>query len=112
MSGRVNAAVFFDDYDKAMADYIERRAKAGIFLRQLSHPDQMDNIWDKSSKKFNKEVRLLPKGFSTEAVFAAWDDKSAFFSKDAGKLIGVVIEDPLITNVLISMFDFIWDRSK
>lgn len=110
MSGRMNSEIYFKDYDQVMADYIGRRVKMNIFLRQLSHPDQVDTKWDKTSRELKKEVRLLPNDFQTEAVFSVWDDKSAVFSKEEGKIIGVVIEDPLISDLLISMFDYIWNN--
>lgn len=111
ISGQATASAFYDNYDEVMADFIAKRIKAGIFLRQLSKRDDVGEKWDKTSKELNKEVRILPSSFEHQAVFAAWDETAVFFSKDRGSLIGVAIEDPLITQLLVSMFDVIWEIS-
>ncbi len=111
LSGNTTAAVYYDNYNQVMKDFISKRAKAGILLHQLTTSDDI-GVWDVTSKKMNKEVRILPKKFKHQAVFAAWDETSVFFSKDRGNLIGVAIKDQLITQLLCSMFDAIWDVSK
>lgn len=112
LSGQQTASVYYDNYDEVMADFISKRAKAGIFVRQLTRVDELGEKWDKTSVAMNKEVRVLPATFKHEAVFAAWDDNSVFFSKDRGNLVGVAIKDELITQLVCSMFDYIWEGSK
>lgn len=109
LSGQQTASVYYKNYDEVMADFINKRAKAGIFVRQLTRADELGERWDKTSVAMNKEVRVLPASFEHRAVFAAWDDTSVFFSKDRGNLIGVAIKDELITELVCAMFDFIWE---
>jgi hypothetical protein len=112
LSGRISGSSFFDDYDSYMKGYISRRVKVGIWLNQLVPYGEMDDKWDRSSKEMYKEARELPKGFEPNAVMSTWDDKSAFISKEGKSIIGFVVKDRLITAMMNSMFDFLWERVK
>jgi sugar-specific transcriptional regulator TrmB len=109
LSGRIAAEQHFDNYDGYMKDYIKRRVKKGIWLNQLVPFGELDSKWERSSKTMMKEARELPSGFEAGAVLSTWDDKTGFFSKEGNVLIGFVLKDPLISNLMNSVFDFIWN---
>lgn len=109
LSGRSTSAVYYPDYDAYMADFIARRVKAGVFLRQLTPYGEIDDKWERTSPEMLKEARELPQDFIANASLGVWDDVVSLSSKDQGQQIGVMIHDPIIANLMISMYDFIWD---
>lgn len=109
LGGRTTAATYVPDYDEYMTDYISRRVKEGIFLRQLTPYGEIDDKWEKTSQELNKEARELPKNFSADASFSVWDSSIYLASKEKGEQIGVMINDQLIANLMNSMFNYIWD---
>lgn len=110
LSGRQSSAVYYPDYDAYMADFISRRVKAGIYLRQLAPFGDTDGKWERSSQELLKEVRVLPPNFVAQATFGVWDDVVSLSSKEKGQQIGVMIRDPLIASLMTSMFDYIWEN--
>jgi sugar-specific transcriptional regulator TrmB len=112
ISGRTTAASYFDDYDAYMSWYINKRVEKNIFLRQLVPYGSIDSKWERSSKEMRKEARELPKDFEAEVVFSSWDNNMGFFSKEKGTMIGFIVKDQLIVNLMNSMFDMIWNLSK
>lgn len=112
LSTRTTAAPFYSNYDVSMLDYVSRRVKAGIFLRQLGQNLDHNSKWDKTSKALLKEVRPLPPGFVAPAVFSSWDDYSALFSISQNKITGFMVRDSLITELLNSFFDAIWNNQS
>lgn len=108
LGGRIAAESYITDYDTYIAQHVEKRVEAGIFLKQLVPFGEVDNKWERSSVEMYKEAKELPKEFSASASFAVWDDYITLTSKDKGQYIGVMIKDPLIAQLMISMFDFIW----
>lgn len=109
LSGRETSAIYYPDYDAYMADFITRRVKAGIFLRQLNPFGDTDGKWERTSKEMMKEARELPKNFEAPATFGVWDDVVSLSSKERGQQIGVMIRDPLIATLMTSIFDYIWE---
>lgn len=59
-----------------------------------------------------KESRQFGGNLKLDCYLNTCGSKSLFYTKDASGSWGIVIKDPLITNLLNSLFDVIWNLSK
>ncbi|MDD3647968.1 MAG: helix-turn-helix domain-containing protein, partial [Candidatus Dojkabacteria bacterium] len=104
--------IHFKDYYKFMGGYIERRVKKGIKLNVLiDNSEDFDHI-DRTNEEFLKEARRLDAKLNLHSVFTTFGAKTGFFSNKDNKFIGITIEDKFITNMLSSMYDFLWNQAK
>lgn len=101
----------FPDFIPYMSDYVERRVGKGIFLRGLV-PEESINELDKSSEEYLKEIRILPKSKDFIATVTTFDNITAFHNLKGKRLIGVVIVDEFITNLVNYMFDQLWENAR
>lgn len=111
---------FFEDKKHCtyVVDYAKKRAREGIFIRQLElvewnskyfrFKDVMTN-----QKKYNKEIRILPKDYPEDHnSIRIWDDTINIVSYDnMGEFITITIKDKFVVSLLETMYDFIWSRS-
>lgn len=101
----------FPDFVAYMSDYVKRRVEKGIYLRGLVTQDGVNEL-DKSSNEYLKEVRILPKSSDFIATVTTFDNITAFHNLRGKRLIGVVIVDEFITNLINYMFDELWVVAK
>lgn len=59
----------------------------------------------KESRKYDGNLKL-------DCYLNTCGSRSLFYTKDQSGYWGIVLKDPLITNLLNSMFDVIWNQSK
>lgn len=102
---------FFPDYLSYMNEYIQRRVKKGIYLRGLVPTDGIHEL-DKTSKENLKEIRILPKSNNFIATVTTFDNVTAFHNLKGKRLIGVVIVDEFITNLINYLFEQLWENAR
>lgn len=101
----------FPDFLDYMGSYIKRRVEKGIELKGLVPEDAVNEL-DKSSKKDLKEIRVLPKSRHFIATVTTFDNVTAFHNLKGKRLIGVVIVDEFITNLVNYLFDTLWENAR
>lgn len=96
-------------YDK---DYVEQRAKKGIYLRGICQKDKAGEIVHSEDKKYYRKMRLIPSDqFDFTNEINIYDDKVAIISfKD--ELIGMIIECNEIANSQRTIFNMCWEFSQ
>ncbi len=112
--------VFTDKrYVEFVIESANQRSSKGIFIRQLEDKNDVeqrkgmfDNIMTRS-KKYLKEVRLIPHDYTDKNSIRIWDDSAFILSyDDNGDFIVLTIKDKYIVTLLKSMYDYIWNQSK
>lgn len=102
---------FFPDYLSYMGEYIQRRVKKGIYLKGLVPADGINQL-DKTSEENMKEIRVLPKNKEFIATVTTFDNVTAFHNLKGERLIGVVIVDEFITNLVNYLFEQLWENAR
>src|SRR3989344_3551893 len=97
-------------------NHAKRRSSSGIFIKQLERSTYFENAPYKeimvNTKKYLKEIRILPPEYNDKNSVRIWDNTVNIFSSDEkGDLIVITITDKYVTRSMKTMFDFIWDRS-
>jgi sugar-specific transcriptional regulator TrmB len=101
-----------EKYDEYMRRYIKRRVEMGIYLRALISLRDEDDYLDITDKKWLKQVRVLPSSMKLGSLLTTWQDHTGFFSMEKGTIICVTIKDRLITQLINSLFEVVWEISK
>ncbi|MFC1599996.1 TrmB family transcriptional regulator [Patescibacteria group bacterium] len=97
---------FWPDYDK---EYVEKRAKKGIYLRGIAPLDEAGLKVKKENRKYNRNIRLIPRNkynFSNEINI--YDNKISIISFNEG-LIGMIIKSTEIAETQRTIFKMVWE---
>lgn len=91
-------------------DMVERRVKAGIFLRTI-HPraHDMPGLWG-TSKTHMRDVRLAPQDMDLPIVSFVYDNKVIILSSKK-ETFGLIIESQDIATAQASFFEALWQIS-
>ncbi len=97
------------NYDK---EYVEQRAKKGIYLRGICPQDKAGELVHSEDKKYFRKMRLMPSDqFDFTNEINIYDDKVAIISlKD--ELIGMIIECNEIANSQRAIFNMCWQFTQ
>jgi len=110
-----NPAFMSVEHIEWIKDYANRRVKAGVHIKQLFNPEKIDIVPSlmHNSKKLLKELRIMPKEVQATSGFRLAGDITCIISFDKNNdFIVVTFFDRFITELIKSMFDFIWIRSE
>jgi sugar-specific transcriptional regulator TrmB len=103
------------EYNKFVNEFAKRRIKLSIkdlYLSDSGLIGMFTNLM-KTSTKLNKEVRIYPKDANDKNSFRIYKDTVEIISFDEkNEFIVVLIKDKYITELMKTMFNFIWNRSK
>lgn len=103
---------YVEDYYKYMDEYIGKRVRKKIRMRVLfDASEQNDNI-DITSKVLLKESRQLDYQLRLNAIMSTFGTKCGFYSGKDKNAMGIIINDSLITNLINSMFDYMWEHAN
>ncbi len=102
-------------YITYLYDFLARRVKLGIEIRQLYNFTEVDAFLPmmKTRKSLRKEVRILPSEIENNNYFKLWDDYVEIVSFDETKedFVVITIHDKFVAGLMRSMYDFIYERS-
>lgn len=100
-------------YREIVREVKRTRLKKKIAI-QILFDNQAKNIDSLSatSTKDLKESRRFDGNLRLECYLNTCGSRSLFYTKDATGSWGIVLKDPLITNLLNSLFDVLWLQSK
>ena len=110
---------FFENkaHVRFVINHAKRRFKKGVYLRQLEYfEDPKWDIFDDvmvDQKLYKKEIRIIPSELEDKNSFRIWDDTINIVSyDDKGDFIVITIKDKFVTQLMKTMYDFIWRRSR
>ena len=97
-------------------DFAKRRIKAGVSIRQIvdfSGGEELFSPIMRTDKKLLKEIRLMPKEMKTLHGLRVSGDITNIISFDKDdNYIDITIKDKYVTELITSIFDFVWERSE
>ena len=108
---------YFKDKEHAawVNDFAKRRIKAGVSIRQIVDFAGNDDFAPimRTDKKLLKEIRLMPKEMKTLHGLRVSGDITNIISFDkSDNYIDITIKDKYVTELISSIFDFVWERSE
>jgi sugar-specific transcriptional regulator TrmB len=106
-------STYIKNYKSANSDLVNQRVNLGIKMRSLiPQSEVITNPLDKTDLSKLKEVRRIPGDFVVNSSFMTFNNKVGLLSRKNGRILGIIIEDSLVTSLLNNMFDFIWRQSR
>lgn len=89
------------------------RLEKGISIKIL-FDNQAKNIDEQSasSKKDLKESRIFHGNLNLQCYLNTCGSRSLFYTKDKNGSWGILLKDKLITNLLESLFDVLWNQAR
>ena len=108
-SNSAEIRVNWPTYDQ---DYVEKRAKKGIYLRGICPKDKAGETIHSQDKKYHREMRLVPSAqFDFTNEINIYDDKVAIISFKE-ELIGMILESIEIANSQRAIFNMSWQFAE
>ena len=97
-------------------DYIKEKERIGITTRGILPDDPSARTFNKRkygtiSKRIHPVLKFIPKDqfpFNGEIIIYSTDKVSFFNFDDAGGLVGIIIEDKAIHNMMVRIFELAW----
>lgn len=105
---------FFDpaELHPYMRDYIARRVSKGIHMRVLHDSAEPVVDYDHSNPKVLKETHLAAMPQGTRVFMSTFGSRFGFYTQQQGRYVGVIVDDPMVTQMLSWLFDALWSASK
>jgi sugar-specific transcriptional regulator TrmB len=100
------------NYWEYVEQHIKRRIRKKVFLQALVRSSESEIKYEQTDAKLLKEVRYLPDSFKINSTIATAGDYTLIDNKYRDRLLGIVIKDKLVTELINSMFDFIWEAQQ
>ncbi len=100
------------NYWQYVDGFIKRRIKSNIQLRALVPKTDATQKYEQTNPKLLKEVRYLPASFKVNATITIAGEYTLIDNKYQDRMLGIIIKDKLVTELINSMFDFIWETQK
>jgi sugar-specific transcriptional regulator TrmB len=103
------------EYQKYVYGFVKRRVKKKIHVHYLTNSNYKNEFEDimYTSKKLLKEVRREPADADNIHSFRIYKDTVEVITFDETKeFIIIIINDPFVTEMMKTMFYFIWNRSE
>lgn len=112
MTTRRAFAHHLTDYYSYMRKYVKKRVYKKIHMRVLFDNSEENDHIDITSDELLKEVRQLNQDLKLDAIMSTFGTKSGFYSGTGKAAMGIIINDTLITNLLCSMYDVLWEKAE
>lgn len=102
-----------ESYEKVVKSIKAERLRKKIAI-QILFDNQAKDIDEHSAtnRQTLKETRVFGGNLKLDCYLNTCGSRSLFYTKDATGSWGIIIKDPLIANLLNSLFDVIWQLSK
>lgn len=100
-------------YRQFIGEFKPKRIKQNVKIKIL-FDNRAKNIDELSmpNPEDLKESRIFGGNLKLDCYLNTCGSRSLFYTKDQSGYWGIVLKDPLITNLLNSLFDVIWNLSK
>lgn len=95
------------------ARYIAERVKKGIYKRIIGPDNLYVRSLEAKLKKNLVSMRLIPKSsVPFTSIVQIYDKKVSFLSYDERRRIGVIIDDPFISQMHRTLFEALWEKAE
>ncbi len=92
--------------------FSRRRIKAGVRLKSLRVESQEIKHYSQATHRRElRDAKFLPRTLTFRASIFFWDDSVAFFT-DKHEGIALLIQSPLLREMMQQVFDLLWDLSR
>lgn len=99
----------YENVKKVNEWFIPQRVARNIAIRVLYGKDDEPDEFDVSNASLLKECRSYPKPLDLPSTLTVADNLVAFSTLKRGKFWGIVIKDKLIAQLLITIYDSLWE---
>jgi len=100
------------DFYEYIDEHIKKRVKKNIPIKVMFDATVQTDHLDRTRPEILKEARQIPESLRISASLHIFGDKVGVFSEKSGSFIAIVIDDPLIADLMRAMFYFIWERAE
>ncbi len=100
----------YDEVKKVNEWFIPQRVASKISIRVLYGKNDKPDEYDVSNQSLLKECRSYPKDLNLPSTLTVGDTLVAFSTLKRGKFWGIVIKDKLIAQLLIAIYDTLWEH--
>ena len=103
-----NGPAVIENYGKWFENFIEKRSKLNIQIRAILQ----DTLWarenQKTTKKYNMEIKVLPKGVKLD-VNSVITPQRILINQTTKPVLGIVIENKSVINMQKNIFELLWN---
>lgn len=100
-----------DEFDVYMKQYIRRRVDLGIQMQSLQDEHDLRDF-DASDERLLKEQRVISVADLVGAYVSVFGSRFGYYSMHAGRYQGVIVDDPMLSNVWAVFFDVMWANGR
>lgn len=101
-----------DELEGYVAAYIKRRTAKRIPIRVLSASNEEVPHFDRTDKKILKQSRVVEIPTDVEAFLSVFGSRFGFYTKQSGRYVGVIIDDPMMARMMSMIFDVLWETGE
>ncbi|HSX05865.1 MAG TPA: helix-turn-helix domain-containing protein [Candidatus Saccharimonadales bacterium] len=95
-----------------MLNYIDRRLKKNIPIRIIHDTTEAIHDYDRTDRAVLKETHAVPLPPGLTTFMSIFGNRFGFYTRQNGRYVGVIIDDPMMTQLLIWFFDNVWQNGK
>ena len=95
-----------------MQRYIKRRVAKGVCIRVLHDNSEPILDYDRSNPQILKETHTTELPRDMRAFMSIFGTQFGFYTQQQGRYVGVIIDDPMMTQMVTWLFDALWDNSE
>lgn len=105
----VDTETAINKYPEINAAYVQKRNRLNKAKRVLTPDSPINRTYGQSQLSPNFNIRYLPTGIRLQNVsMSLYDNKISYLTLKADQMVGVIIEDPLITAMHKQLFELNW----
>ena len=106
----VNA--FTDKYPAINATYVKRRSHLKLHKRVILPDNPGSRSYSRGQRPELLSCRFLPESFPVKDVsMYIYDNKISYLTLQQDRMIGIIIEDPLLAAIHRQLFEFTWEKA-
>lgn len=100
---------YLADFNKS---YIAKRNKLAIKKRMIAVDSEYVQRRAKELNKSTTEIRTIPSPSPFSTVMQIYDQKVSYITLDEKKIIGIIVDDPLIAQMHTTLFNALWNAAQ
>lgn len=105
------SAPVIPDYYDFMSKFIAERVKKNIPIHVIYDKATKADQLGRSDEKILKEIKVVNVNLDLSALITTHGDSVSIHTKEDGAFLGLTIKDRLVSDLVVCMFDFIWDKA-
>jgi sugar-specific transcriptional regulator TrmB len=94
-----------------MRAYIKRRVAKGIRMMSMGDARHLRDF-DASNPTLLKEQRAADTPENMDAFMSIFGSRFGFYTRQSGRYLGVIIDDPMLAQMMVMFFDALWNKGQ